>query len=475
MPFTAVLKPVSDSTFMPGFRSLDTELSEHDLPVEGTVPAWLSGTLLRNGPGKFEGDGVRLRHWFDGLALLRKYDFSDGEIQYSNRFLRTEAYEDALAGRPTGQFATDERGLSKLRGWLSRLGPPEPTDNANVHVARIDGDFVAQTEVPRWRTFGADLGTREPFVFEDLLDPDMITAHLVADPHRNEHVGHAVSFGRTHEYQLFRIPDGTRRRELIASITTESPAYVHSIGVSGDRIALVETPLRIDILRALSPFTEGFFELLDWKEGVDTRIYVVDRDTGRIVTEPTVGPFFTFHTINAFDDGDDLVLDLVAFADDTIVDALELATLESEGFAAAPPGRFVRLRIGPDGAVTRRQLYDGGIELPTVRADRQTRPYRYAYGQATDREGANGLVKVDTERETATEFWQRGLYIEEPIMVPRPGGGAEDEGVVLAPALDTDAEASVLLVLDAATLDELARARVPHHNPFGFHGRFFER
>jgi carotenoid cleavage dioxygenase-like enzyme len=30
-----------------------------------------------------------------------------------------------------------------------------------------------------------------------------------------------------------------------------------------------------------------------------------------------------------------------------------------------------------------------------------------------------------------------------------------------------------LLVLDAATLDELARAPVPHHNPFGFHGRFF--
>jgi beta,beta-carotene 9',10'-dioxygenase len=27
-------------------------------------------------------------------------------------------------------------------------------------------------------------------------------------------------------------------------------------------------------------------------------------------------------------------------------------------------------------------------------------------------------------------------------------------------------------VLDAATLAELARARVPHHVPFGFHGQF---
>ncbi|MFT4947485.1 MAG: all-trans-8'-apo-beta-carotenal 15,15'-oxygenase, partial [Natronomonas sp.] len=52
-------------------------------------------------------------------------------------------------------------------------------------------------------------------------------------------------------------------------------------------------------------------------------------------------------------------------------------------------------------------------------------------------------------------------------------GAAADDGVVLAPALDVEIEQSVLLVLDAATLDELARAQVPHRNPFGFHGRFF--
>jgi carotenoid cleavage dioxygenase-like enzyme len=29
-----------------------------------------------------------------------------------------------------------------------------------------------------------------------------------------------------------------------------------------------------------------------------------------------------------------------------------------------------------------------------------------------------------------------------------------------------------MVVLDAQTLDELARAEVPHHIPFGFHGQF---
>ena len=38
--------------------------------------------------------------------------------------------------------------------------------------------------------------------------------------------------------------------------------------------------------------------------------------------------------------------------------------------------------------------------------------------------------------------------------------------------LDSERAVSCLLVLDAATLDELARAEAPHHIPFGIHGQF---
>jgi carotenoid cleavage dioxygenase-like enzyme len=38
--------------------------------------------------------------------------------------------------------------------------------------------------------------------------------------------------------------------------------------------------------------------------------------------------------------------------------------------------------------------------------------------------------------------------------------------------LDGRTNSSFLLVLDAADLSELARAHVPHHIPFSFHGRF---
>ena len=57
--------------------------------------------------------------------------------------------------------------------------------------------------------------------------------------------------------------------------------------------------------------------------------------------------------------------------------------------------------------------------------------------------------------------------------MPTPSPATEDDGVLLSLALDGDAERSVLLCLDAASLTERARAPLPHRVPYGFHGQFY--
>jgi carotenoid cleavage dioxygenase-like enzyme len=145
------------------------------------------------------------------------------------------------------------------------------------------------------------------------------------------------------------------------------------------------------------------------------------------------------------------------------------------GFPDVPDGRLARYRVSLSGdAVTRERRYDGGMELPRVPREVRGRRHRYAYGQSTDRHGANGLVKIDCENGRAREWWERSVFVEEPLPVRHPEADSEDEGVVLATALDVDREQSYLLVFDAATLEERARVFLPHPEPFGFHGRFFE-
>jgi len=81
---------------------------------------------------------------------------------------------------------------------------------------------------------------------------------------------------------------------------------------------------------------------------------------------------------------------------------------------------------------------------------------------------------VDCETGTAREWWERSVYVEEPVPVQHPDADAEDAGVVLATALYSQRERTMLMIFDAATLAVQARAVLPHPEPFGFHGRFFQ-
>ncbi|WP_276301156.1 carotenoid oxygenase family protein [Halorussus lipolyticus] len=496
--------------YSPGFRSLDTEHDGLALDVDGEIPAWLSGSLVRNGPGRFEVGGERVEHWFDGLAMLHKFRFEEGggKVCYSNRFLRTEAYREAVEeGRLTSQFATSGSYLDQLRSFLD-----DPTDNANVNVDRVGGEYVALTETPRRVRFDpTDLSARGDQTYADDMTVHHVTAHLRHDDRRGETVGYATQFGRTNKYHVYRVLDdstanGARpSRVPVASLEVERPAYLHSFGLTRRYAVIVEPPFVVNPMRFLLPGSGGFIDKFRWKPERGTRFLVFDRETGDLTAERTAPPFFFFHTVNAFEDDEtgEIVVDLVAYEDAAIVRDLFMASVEGdrEDSAAdagpvldAATGELARFRVpvedsgrGADGGrVERRNLYTG-MELPRIAPRARMEPYRYAYGQATARKGQNGLAKVNVETGEATEWWADGCYAGEPIFVPKPASEEDDEdsvapedrerpedrGVVLAPVLDTETEESLLVVLDGETFEELARAHVPHHIPFGFHGEFF--
>ena len=116
------------------------------------------------------------------------------------------------------------------------------------------------------------------------------------------------------------------------------------------------------------------------------------------------------------------------------------------------------------------------LELPRINYARCAgKPYRYVWGTGIEVEGdfVDSIVKIDTETGTVATWHQPGLYPGEPVFVPSPAAKAEDEGVLLSVVVDIDKDRSFLLVLDACTLSELARADAPHPIPFHFHGAFF--
>ncbi|WP_128478140.1 carotenoid oxygenase family protein [Halorussus pelagicus] len=484
-----------------GFRSLDAEHDDLALDVTGEIPSWLSGSLVRNGPGKFEVGGQRVEHWFDGLAMLHKFRFDAGSVSYSNRFLRTETYRRAVEeGEISSQFATSGGYLDQLKSFLG-----DPTDNANVNVARVGGEYVALTETLRRVRFDPEsLAVQDHLDYADDLTVHHVTAHLQRDDRRGETVGYATQFGRTNRYHVYRVSDeqsaaGKIERVPVVSLDVDRPAYLHSFALTPRYAVLVEPPFVTNPMRFLLPGEGGFIDNFRWRPERGTRFLAVERETGDLVVERRVTPFFFFHTVNAFESEGDIVVDLVAYEDAEIVSNLfmgavgeEVESVDERGERApdsgpdlnAADGELTRFRIpvADDSESVRRRSVYTGTELPRVAPQARTKRYRYAYGQATAREGQTGLVKVTVETGEATEWWADDHYAGEPIFVPKPaedvegteGADApEDRGVVLAPALDAERGQSLLVVLDGERFEELARAEVPHHIPFGFHGEFF--
>jgi beta,beta-carotene 9',10'-dioxygenase len=206
----------------------------------------------------------------------------------------------------------------------------------------------------------------------------------------------------------------------------------------------------------------------------------VEKGSGCVVGTAQRDAFFAFHHVNAFEDGGDVVVDMVAHPDATVIDRLYLDRLRSAESIRAT-GMLTRLRI-PLGANRAR---DGGepeplssvpLELPRFDYRRRAgRRHRFVYGASDVGAGdfLDSLVKLDLERGTSCSWQEDGCYPGEPVFVEAPEGEREDEGVVLSVVLDTRRSASFLLVLDAQTFEELARAEAPHHIPFGFHGQYF--
>jgi carotenoid cleavage dioxygenase-like enzyme len=457
-----------------GFETLTEERAVDALPVEGTVPDWLEGTLVRNGPAQFEVGDDRYNHWFDGQAMLRAFRIEGGRVGYRNRFLETKTRRESLE---KGKISRAEFGTDPCRSIFQRIHSvfdPTLTDNASIHVDRLAGRVVALTETPLPVAFDPEtLETAGVVPYTDDLEAPATTAHPHSEVGTDRTLTYCVDFGRQCRYHVCAIDPGTSRRRVLATLDVDAPSYMHSFGMTERYAVLSEWPLVVrplDLLLSGEPFIENY----EWTPGRGTRFRIVRLSDGEEVAACEAEPAFAFHHVNAFERGDEIVCDVAAYPDPQIIDDLYLDRLRDP---ARHPTRAhlrrYRLPLGGGAASSERRV-DANLELPRIDDRVEGRRYRVAYGIGTHKEDsfADRLVKADVEAGTAATWEEDGLHPGEPVYVPRPGGSGEDEGVVLSVVLDVEAERSLLLVLDAESFDERARAAVPHALPFDFHGTF---
>ena len=116
------------------------------------------------------------------------------------------------------------------------------------------------------------------------------------------------------------------------------------------------------------------------------------------------------------------------------------------------------------------------LEFAMVNPKVRFSKYKYAYGisrQPGMSEKLWGrLVKLDVDGGKVLGQWSEpGCVCTEPVFVPVPGAGAEDDGAVLSIVFVGSGDVCVV-VLDAAKFTEMARVWLPTKVHYSFHSCF---
>ena len=466
---------------MKAAADLEVELANVSPTVTGKIPLWLEGTLIRNGPVNVAVDGKANKHWFDGLAMLHGFSFHGGEVQYSNKFLRTEAFNKVFqeGALDYAGFATDPcRSLFKrFFTWLLPHSTPE-LQNANINAAKYADQYVALTETPLPVKFNPKtLETLGILDFQDELPKERCweSAHPHYDLKNKAILNYLIEYGKKSFYTFYRIQKDMPSRQIVAKVPVDNPAYMHSFAITENYLILAEYPFVInpfDLLLKGRPFIENF----SWQPERGTNFICINRKNGNVKSRLKTKAFFAFHHINAFERGDQVILDIVCYDDPKII--TDIANYFKGSAKNEAPSRVERFYLPLAGKTASSEiLSDLAIELPRINPALDGRPYAFGYF-ADAREPRKGdetraLYKLNTETKVVLQWSEKGCSPGEPIFVPKPNAQYEDDGIILALVLDLIKQGSFLLILDAKNFEEISRATVPHMIPPGLHGEFF--
>jgi all-trans-8'-apo-beta-carotenal 15,15'-oxygenase len=477
-------RPYDRSDWASAFRNVSVELSDEPLTaVRGAIPAELSGTLYRNGPGRLERGGHWVHHPFDGDGMITALHFEAGDARLTNRFVRTEGWQaEEKAGRSLyrGVFGTPKPGGPLANAFDLRL-----KNIANTHVVRLGNQLLALWEAGSPHALDpVSLETRGLTLLDGVLKPgEAFSAHPRFDPGHHgaaRMVTFGVKAGPRSTVRLMEFASsGAEAGTLLADSSHTFPgfAFLHDFAITPNWAVFLQNAIDFNPL----PYVlgrKGAAQCLKSRPGGRGQFWLVPRQSGafagqqpRVIEAPEG---FVFHHLNAWEDKGAVLIDSIFYADFPSVGPDE--DFREVDFDRIPEGLLERCRIDlTSGTVTAARLSERTCEFAMVAPARVGLESRYAWMAVAEREQGNdplqALLKFDVSS-GEQRVWSaapRG-FVSEPVMVPRPGAAAEDAGWVLCLVWNGARCASDLVVLDAASMQELAVLELTLAIPYGLHG-----
>jgi carotenoid cleavage dioxygenase-like enzyme len=447
------------------WRPQTVERAADDLEVIGELPRDLDGVYLRNTENPVH-PAIQSYHPFDGDAMVHVMGFRDGKAFYRNRFVRTDGFvAEQREGRSLWAGLTEHPDRAvREDGWGAR---GRMKDSSSTDIVVHAG--VALTSFYQC----GDLYELDPLSLETLGKSTWhgdfpsrcgVSAHPKVDAATGELL--FFNYGKDAPYLHYGVVDADNHLVHYVDVPLPGPRLPHDMAFTENYAILNDCPLFWQpALLAKGIHAARFHPELPMRLGVLPR-----RGSAQDVTWFDCEATFVLHWVNAYEDGDEIVLDGFFQSD-------------PDGSNSNWPGdptfsRMFRM-LSLDGMQTR--LHRWRLNLATGQAKEERlsesitefgmingrlggRPHRYTWA-STGEPGwflFNGMVKHDIFTGVEETYaYGPGVFGSETAMAPRVGSVAEDDGYVITMITDMNRDLSECLVFDARRISDGPIARIP--------------
>lgn len=452
---------------------IDREDVFEDMQVIGEVPADLNGLYVRNGPNAYYPPQWRY-HAYDGDGMLHAVRFEQGRVSYRNRWIDTRALQhEKAAGRAIW------KGLKEPQ----HEDPQEPLKN----TSNTDVKYHAGRLISMWYRSGLPYAV-DPQTLETLgpADHGGATPRISAHSRPDEHTGELMFFdyGTQAPYMRYGVigPDRQVRHKI--DVPLEHPSLPHDMAITEHYTILHDFPLRPDAeaLRA------GRYKVR-FHPDQPSRFAVVPRHgAADEVRWFEASPTYMLHVVNAWEEGDEVVMVGTPYrmqeGPDGLPDARRLENLihlRQRDFV------LYEWRFDLASGRTRERVIDDVLnsEFPVINSSYQGRRNRWSYHILFPRGGREearfaGLAKYDLHTGGYVAFSEGPqFFYNEPGFAPRDDSRAEDDGYLVTLVWNPVERRSEVQVFDTRgsrlAQGPLARVILPRRVPNGFHATFVSR
>ena len=430
------------------------EATVTELEVKGSIPTELKGRYFRNGANPQSGTSD---HWFLGDGMVHGVELSDGKANwYRNRYVRTPMFDNP------------DKDRMELYLDMEKMGFNYEVSVANTAVLGHGGKIYALEE----GSFPYEISKEVDTIGCHDYDGKLLTA-MTAHPRVCGETGELLMFGYSslEPYLVYHRVNAAGELVQSEEITVGGPTMMHDFTVTRNHSIFLDLPAIFYIEMAMAGGMP-----IRWSDGYPSRFGVMPRaGTDADVKWFEVDPCYVFHTLNSYEDGDDVVVNGCRLRE-IWRESSEIAVSDDPDPADAPMMWEWRFNM-KTGAVSERQIDDRGTEFPRVPDSLVGLQNRYGYclsmgDGGVGESGAN--VKYDLANGGSAEIhnYPTGHFPGEPSFVPAAGATNEDDGYLMTYVYAGDTDTSYLVILDASNVsaDPIAEIHIPRRVPTGFHG-----